>query len=128
MEHTMLTCFLSRAPQEARVPPFGLRCHISKMNKAKRDDYRIEEEMRSNRATILRAARILLRRMQDIKEAEADNVRDLSNFLDAELEYHERCAEELRRVRQAWATIRANTARSFNDYAPRNQILRGARA
>ncbi|KAF3356839.1 hypothetical protein VdG1_06136 [Verticillium dahliae VDG1] len=118
---------------------------ISKMNKAKRDDYRIEEEMRSNRAKFEESGEDVMRRMQDIKEAEADNVRDLSNFLDAELEYHERCAEELRRVRQAWATnvsqtspnrldrissierrptgrSRANTARSFNDYAPRNQI------
>ncbi|EEY22914.1 BAR domain-containing protein [Verticillium alfalfae VaMs.102] len=118
---------------------------ISKMNKAKRDDYRIEEEMRSNRAKFEESGEDVMRRMQDIKEAEADNIRDLSNFLDAELEYHERCAEELRRVRQAWAAnvsqtspnrldrissierrptgrSRANTARSFNDYAPRNQI------
>jgi len=85
-----------------------------------------------------------MRRMQDIKEAELDNLRDLTNFLDAELEYHERAAEELRRVRQAWATgippaspverparperrptgrSRANTARSFNDYSPRKKVV-----
>ena len=29
-------------------------------------------------------------------------MRDLTQFLDAELDYHERCAEELRRVRKSW--------------------------
>lgn len=29
-------------------------------------------------------------------------MRDLTQFLDAELDYHERCAEELRRVRKTW--------------------------
>lgn len=41
--------------------------------------------------------------MQDIKDAESESVRDLTSFLDAELDYHERCAEELRRVRRSWA-------------------------
>ncbi len=40
--------------------------------------------------------------MQDIKEAEAESIRDLTNFLDAELDYYERCTEELRRTRQEW--------------------------
>ncbi len=53
--------------------------------------------------------------MQDIKDAEVDSVRDLTGFLDAELDYHERCAEELRRVRQNW-TIPAS---SGGDYYPR---------
>lgn len=40
--------------------------------------------------------------MQDIQDAEADSVRDLTQLVDAELDYHERCAQELRRVRQNW--------------------------
>ena len=47
--------------------------------------------------------------MQDIKEAEGESIRDLTNFLDAELDYHERCAEELRRTRQEWAAGRGQT-------------------
>lgn len=57
----------------------------------------------------------MFRRMQDIKDAEVDSVRDLTHFLDAELEYHERCAEELKRVRRSWAgaaTAAANTGYS----------------
>lgn len=39
--------------------------------------------------------------MLDIKEAEADSVAALNEFLEAELDFHERCAEELRRARHS---------------------------
>lgn len=48
--------------------------------------------------------------MQDIKDAEADSVRDLTRFLDAELDYHERCAEELRRTRRSWVASTSPTS------------------
>lgn len=73
------------------------------MQKAKRDDFRVEEELRANKAKYEESSEDVLRRMQDIKDAEVDSVRDLTGFLDAELDYHERCADELRRVRQSWA-------------------------
>ncbi|GJD03332.1 BAR domain-containing protein [Colletotrichum higginsianum] len=108
---------------------------ISKMQKAKREDFRLEEELRTARAKYEEAGEDVMRRMQDIKDAETDNVRDLTSLLDAELSYHERCAEELRRLRQNWAggnappsptdrrynngRGRSNTARSFNDYSAR---------
>lgn len=109
---------------------------ISKMQKARRDDFRIEEETRTNKAKYEESSEDVLRRMQDIKDAEADSVRDLTCFLDAELDYHERCAEELRRARASWTSpqpassgpsgsgiterrptgrSRSNTARSFTD-------------
>ena len=68
--------------------------------------------------------------MQDIQDAEADSVRDLTQLVDAELDYHERCAQELRRVRQNWPgqpstarthaprpafRSRSNTAQSFTE-------------
>jgi len=49
--------------------------------------------------------------MQDIQNAEVDSIRDLSRFLDAELDYHERCALELRRLRQHWPSV-SNTGSS----------------
>jgi hypothetical protein len=39
--------------------------------------------------------------MMDIKEAEADSVTALNEFLEAQLDFHERCAEELRRARHS---------------------------
>ena len=75
---------------------------MAKISKAKRDDFRLEEELRGNKAKYEETSDDVLRRMLDIKEAENDSVRDLSLFLEAELDYHERCAEELRRVKQMW--------------------------
>lgn len=102
------------------------------MSKARRDDFRIEEEVRMNKAKFEETSEDVVRRMQDIKEAEAESIASLTGFLDAELEYHERCADELRRVRQSWAgaaTVapspsygsrisnrsRSNTARSWQE-------------
>ncbi|KAI1138401.1 BAR-domain-containing protein [Hypoxylon sp. FL0543] len=73
-----------------------------KMHKAKREDFRLEDELRTAKAKYEESSEDVLRRMQDIKEAEVDSVRDLTSFLDCELDYYERCAEELRRVKQEW--------------------------
>ncbi|RKL16567.1 hypothetical protein BFJ68_g5182 [Fusarium oxysporum] len=106
----------------------------NKLQKARRDDFRIEEEVRMNKAKFEETSEDVLRRMQDIKESEVDNITSLTQFLDAELDYHERCAEELRRVRQNWAGAassptsapkigrsRSNTARSWQE--PRHQAV-----
>ncbi|KAH7141428.1 hypothetical protein B0J13DRAFT_59217 [Dactylonectria estremocensis] len=102
-----------------------------KLGKARRDDFRIEEEVRMNKAKFEESSEDVIRRMQDIKESEVDSIASLTQFLDAELEYHERCTDELRRVRQAWAGAaapsptygarpnagrsRSNTARSWQE-------------
>ncbi len=75
---------------------------MAKMQKAKKEDFRLDEELRTAKAKYEESSEDVLRRMQDIKEAEADSVRDLTSFLDCELDYYERCAEELRRVKQEW--------------------------
>ncbi|KAI8624733.1 BAR-domain-containing protein [Xylariaceae sp. FL1651] len=74
----------------------------TKMQKAKREDFRLEDELRASKAKYEESSEDVYRRMMDIKEAEADSVRDLTNFLESELDYYERCAEELRRVKQEW--------------------------
>lgn len=81
----------------------------TKQQKAKRDDFRLEEELRTAKAKYEEGSEDVLRRMQDIKDAEPESVRDLTRFLDAELDFHERCAEELRRTRRAW-TASADSA------------------
>ncbi|KAL2168848.1 hypothetical protein VTG60DRAFT_6750 [Thermothelomyces hinnuleus] len=92
---------------------------ISKLRKAKRDDFRLEEELRAAKVKYEESTEDVLRRMQDVQEAEGDNTRDLTRFLDAELEYHERCAEELRRVRQNWP---ATSSPSYSPVEPRAVI------
>lgn len=92
------------------------------MQKVKRDDYRLEEELRTAKAKYEESSEDVVRRMQDIKDAEVDSVRDLTAFLDVELDYHERCAEELRRVRQSWtgSTQSPTSPRSGNSYGAGN--------
>ncbi|KPM34616.1 hypothetical protein AK830_g11962 [Neonectria ditissima] len=109
----------------------------AKLSKARRDDFRIEEEVRMNKAKFEESSEDVIRRMQDIKESEVDSISSLTQFLDAELDYHERCADELRRVRQSWAGVaatapayparpmgnrsRSNTARSWQE--PRQRAV-----
>ena len=104
---------------------------MGRVHKAKRDDFRLEEELRGAKAKYEESSEDVLRRMQDIQDMEAEATRDLTHFLDAELEYHERAAEELRRVRQNWPSnvspsyspverrptqrSRASTTQSYND-------------
>jgi hypothetical protein len=75
---------------------------LSKMQKAKKEDYRVEEELRSQKIKYEETSEDVLRRMQDIKEAEAESVADLGSFLDAELEYYDRCRDELLRLKKDW--------------------------
>ncbi|KAL3419529.1 bar domain-containing protein [Phlyctema vagabunda] len=75
---------------------------LSKMTKAKKEDFRVEEELRSQKAKYEESSEDVLRRMQDIKEAEAESVADLGAFLDSELEYYDRCRDELLKLKRDW--------------------------
>ena len=75
---------------------------IQKMNKAKRDDYRVEEEVRAQKAKYEESTEDVYRRMQDIVEAENDNVMDLYAFLEAEITYHDRCRDVLMQLKNEW--------------------------
>lgn len=74
----------------------------SKMQKSKRDDYKTEEELRSQKAKYEESNEEVYRRMLDIKEAEVDSVADLSSFLEAELTYYDRCREVLLQLKKEW--------------------------
>lgn len=75
---------------------------LSKMQKVKKEDFRLEEELRSQKAKYEESSEDVLRRMEDIKEAEAESVADLGTFVDAELEYYDRCREELLKLKAEW--------------------------
>lgn len=72
------------------------------MQKAKKEDFRVEEELRTQKAKYEETSEDVYRRMQDIQEAEGDNIQDLTSFIDAELNYHERCREILHQLRSDW--------------------------
>jgi hypothetical protein len=75
------------------------------MQKAKKEDFRVEEELRSQKAKYEETSEDVYRRMQDIKEAEADSVADLTGFLDAELGYYDHCRELLVSLKREWPAV-----------------------
>jgi len=103
---------------------------LAKMQKAKKEDFRVEEELRAQKAKYEESSEDVYRRMEDIKEAEVESVVDLTQFLDAELAYHESCRNILYELRKGWPATtttsqgaenrklgraRSNTAHSFTD-------------
>ncbi|KAK5008370.1 hypothetical protein LTR60_005463, partial [Cryomyces antarcticus] len=99
---------------------------LSKMQKSKKEDFRMEEELRSQKAKYEESSEEVYRRMQDIKEAEIESVADLTSFMEAELTYYDRCREVLMQLKRDWPATesmangqkhrsRSNTAHSFYD-------------
>lgn len=72
------------------------------MQKAKKEDFRVEEELRSQKVKYEEATEEVLRRMMDIKESEPECTADMGAFLDAQLNYHEKCREVLLQLKDEW--------------------------
>lgn len=75
---------------------------LAKMQKAKKEDFRVEEELRSQQAKYEEAEADVERRMFDIKDSEIDSISDLTGFLDAQLAYHDRCRDALLELKNDW--------------------------
>lgn len=74
----------------------------AKMQKSKKEDFKMEEELRSQKQKYEESSEDVFRRMLDIKEAEADSVADVSAFLEAELAYYDRCRDVLLQLKRDW--------------------------
>jgi BAR domain len=72
------------------------------MQKAKKEDFRVEEDLRAQKAKYEESSEDVYRRMEDIKESEVDSVADLTQFLESELSYHEGCRNILLELRKNW--------------------------
>ncbi|KAF2490531.1 BAR-domain-containing protein [Lophium mytilinum] len=100
---------------------------LAKMQKAKKEDFRVEEELRSQKAKYEESSEDVYRRMEDIKAAEVDSVADLTAFLEAELSYYDSCREVLTKLKRNWPAqsetrdtrqptrSRSNTAHAYNE-------------
>jgi BAR domain len=78
---------------------------LTKLERQKKEDFRVEEELRNARAKFDETSDDVYRRMQDIKEAESESVVDLEAFLEAELSYHEKCREVLLQLKGEWPAV-----------------------
>lgn len=72
------------------------------MQKQKKEDFRLEEELRSQRIKYEESSDDVYRRMGEIQDSEAESMSNLGAFLDAELEYHDRCRDILQNLRKKW--------------------------
>lgn len=72
------------------------------MQKAKKEDFRVEEELRAQKAKYEESNEDVFRRMEDIKEAEVESVADMTAFLEAELAYYDNCREVLVQLKRDW--------------------------
>jgi hypothetical protein len=72
------------------------------MQKAKKEDFRVEEELRAQKAKYEESNEDVYRRMEDIKESEIESVADMTAFLEAELAYYDNCREILLNLKREW--------------------------
>ncbi|KZF22545.1 BAR-domain-containing protein [Xylona heveae TC161] len=82
---------------------------LAKVQKAKKEDFRVEEELRSQKAKYEESSEDVYRRMQDIKESECESISDLEAFLDSELRYFENCHEVLMQLKRDWPATSSQT-------------------
>lgn len=75
---------------------------LAKMQKSKKEDFRVEEELRAQKAKYEESSEDVYRRMQDIQEAETDVIQDLGQFLEAELDYFDKCRQDLLELKRKW--------------------------
>ena len=75
---------------------------LAKLQKAKKEDFRVEEELRTQKAKYEEAEDDVHRRMEDIRETDPDTVADLGSFVDAQLAYHDKCREALLQLKTGW--------------------------
>lgn len=84
---------------------------LAKMQKAKKEDFRVEEELRSQQLKYEEAEADVERRMFDIKDSEGESMNDLTAFLEAQLAYHDKCREALLQLQGEWP-VRSTTTRA----------------
>ncbi|KAK9452358.1 uncharacterized protein V1518DRAFT_411048 [Limtongia smithiae] len=77
---------------------------LSKVQKLKREDVRLEEEVRAQRIKYEEAGEDVVRKMNAIRDAETDCLADLVDFFEGECEYYERCNEILVALKKNWIT------------------------
>ncbi|KAK9367117.1 hypothetical protein V1509DRAFT_567430 [Lipomyces kononenkoae] len=86
---------------------------LSKVQKTKREDARLEEEVRAQRIKYEEAGEDVVRKMNSIREAETDNLADIVDFFEAECEYYDKCHEILTDLRRNWVSEYVNNLSRF---------------
>ncbi|KAG4302720.1 hypothetical protein PCANB_001068 [Pneumocystis canis] len=73
--------------------------------KAKKEDSRIEEELRAAKAKYEEACENIYNRIHAIQQAEATQLNDLRELLDMECKYYESCHAIMQDLKESWSEI-----------------------
>ncbi|KAJ2389725.1 hypothetical protein H4S02_002221, partial [Coemansia sp. RSA 2611] len=73
-----------------------------KFQKARKDNITVEDELRTAQVRYEDTYDDLGRRMMDMQDAEQEYLRGAFSFYEAQMEYHQRCYEQLTRIRGAF--------------------------
>jgi hypothetical protein len=87
---------------------------LAKLQRAKKEDFRAEEELRSQKAKYEDAEDEVHRRMGDIRDNDPQNVSDLGMFLEAQLEYHDKCRAALLQLQAEWPATYVDSRRDLH--------------
>ena len=80
----------------------GFDTSLAKLQRAKKEDFRAEEELRSQKAKYEEAEDDVHRRMEEIRELDPETVADMGSFIDAQLAYHEQSRQALLQLKADW--------------------------
>ncbi|KAK9456325.1 hypothetical protein V1511DRAFT_487226 [Dipodascopsis uninucleata] len=95
---------------------------LSKVQKVKREDARLEEEVRNQRIKYEEAGDDVVRKMSGIREAENENLMDVIEFFEAQCDYYEKCNDILQDLRKNWiADLPTKTSYSTTPKQNRNR-------
>ncbi|QSL65807.1 hypothetical protein MERGE_000085 [Pneumocystis wakefieldiae] len=89
--------------------------------KTKKEDPRIEEELRAAKAKYEEACESIYDRIYSIQQAETTQLNDLTLLLDLELRYYERCFMIIQNLKESWAEI-SNSYEANSKYVKHQQI------
>lgn len=77
---------------------------LTKVQRAKKEDFRLDEELRSQRVKYEESSDDVTRRMNEIQDSEEGTLTDLTAFLEAEFEYYDKCRDIMIQLRRQWPT------------------------
>ncbi|EMR09990.1 hypothetical protein PNEG_01748 [Pneumocystis murina B123] len=89
--------------------------------KAKKEDPRIEEELRAAKAKYEEACESIYGRIYSIQQAETTQLNDLTFLLDLEFRYYEQCYMIIQNLKESWAEIN-NAYEASSKYVKHQQI------
>lgn len=89
------------------------------MQKAKREDFRVEEELRTQKIKYEESNDDVYRKMLDIKDSEAESTAGITALLDAQLSYHQKSQEALLQLKNEWSGAYVQLQ---NDLPPANLL------